>query len=244
MMETGILILAAGNSSRFGEAKQLLNFKGKSLLRNVCEEALKITKCVVVVTGSNHSEISKEIENLEVTPNLFSSIKLRDLTLKNRIAVSPMQQYSSVDGKPTNWHMVHLGSRAVGGAGLIITECTAVSPEGLNTLSDMGLWNNEQVEAWKPIVKFVQEQGAKIAVQLWHAGGKGSHAHPNDGFKHLPIEKGGWVTKSSSPVAMDGIVAAELTIDEIEKIKNDFVQASLRAIEAGFNTIELHAGHG
>jgi len=102
------------------------------------------------------------------TSNLFSPLTIRSLTLKNRIALSPMQQYCAVDGKPTNWHMVHLGSRAIGGAGLIITECTAVSPEGMNTLADVGLWNAEQVEAWKPIVQFVQEQGSAIAVQLWH----------------------------------------------------------------------------
>lgn len=176
--------------------------------------------------------------------NLFSPLQLRGLTIKNRIAVSPMQQYSASEGKPTNWHMVHLGSRAVGGAGLIITECTSVSPEGLNTLYDTGLWNYEQLEAWKPIVKFVQEQGTKIAVQLWHAGGKGSHSHPNQGLKPLSIEQGGWITKSSSSIAMGGNTPVELTIDEIEKIKNDFVHSAKLAVESGFNSIELHAGHG
>ena len=106
--------------------------------------------------------------------NLFSPITLRDLTLKNRIVVSPMQQYSAKDGIPGNWHLVHLGSRAVGGAGLILTECTAVSPEGLATLSDVGIWNDEQQKAWKTIVDFVHEQDAKIGIQLWHSGGKAS----------------------------------------------------------------------
>jgi len=180
------------------------------------------------------------MENL----NLFSSLTIRNLTIKNRIALSPMQMYSATNGIPGNWHLVHLGSRAVGGAGLIITECTAVSPDGMNTLSDVGLWNQEQTSAWKPIVKFVQEQGAAIAVQLWHSGGKGSHTHPNEGFKPLSVKNGGWVTKSSSPTPMGGVVPEMLTIQEIERIKNDFVMAAKNAVEAGFDAIELHAGHG
>ncbi len=178
------------------------------------------------------------------TLNLFSPLTIRNLTLKNRIAVSPMQMYCATDGKPGNWHLVHLGSRAVGGAGLIITECTAVSPEGMNTLSDTGLWNAEQTEAWKPIVKFVQEQGAAIAVQLWHSGGKGSHTHPNEGFKPMLVENGGWITKSSSATTMSGVTPVELTIHEIRKIITDFVEAAKRAVEAGFDSIEIHAGHG
>jgi len=178
------------------------------------------------------------------TTNLFSPLTIRSLTLKNRIVLSPMQQYSGVDGKPTNWHLVHLGSRAVGGAGLIITECTAVSAQGMNTLSDVGLWNSGQVEAWKPIVQFVQEQGSAIAVQLWHSGGKGSHTHPNDGLKPMAVENGGWITKSSSPTLMSGVVPEELSVPEIHQIKKDFVEAAKRAVEAGFNSIELHAGHG
>lgn len=178
------------------------------------------------------------------TTNLFSPLTIRSLTLKNRIALSPMQQYSGLDGKPTNWHLVHLGSRAVGGAGLIITECTAVSAEGMNTLADVGLWNTAQVEAWKPIVKFVQEQGSAIAVQLWHSGGKGSHTHPNEGFKPMAVEDGGWIPKSSSATMMSGVLPVELSVAEIHQIKNDFVEAAKRAVEAGFDTIELHAGHG
>lgn len=176
--------------------------------------------------------------------NLFSELKIRDLILKNRIVVSPMQQYSATEGIPNSWHLVHLGSRAVGGAGLIITECTAVSPEGLNTLYDTGLWNTAQQEAWKPIVEFVQKQGSKIAVQLWHSGSKGSHKHPNEGLKYLPVEEGGWITKSSSRTITDGVVSEELTVVEIQRIQQDFVEAAKRAVSAGFDTIELHAGHG
>ena len=177
--------------------------------------------------------------------HLFSPLQMRDITLRNRIVVSPMQQYEAIDGLVNNWHLVHLGSRAVGGAGLIITECTAVSPEGMNTPNDTGLWNQGQVAAWKPVVKFVQEQGAKIAVQLWHSGGKGSHSHPTEGFKYVSPENGGWIPKSASPMALDlAHESIALTIPEIQAIKNDFAEAAKRAVIAGFDSIELHAGHG
>jgi 2,4-dienoyl-CoA reductase-like NADH-dependent reductase (Old Yellow Enzyme family) len=176
--------------------------------------------------------------------NLFSPIQLRSLTLKNRIAVSPMQQYSAKNGVPGNWHLVHLGSRAVGGAGLILTECTAVSPEGLATLNDVGIWNEEQKNAWKNIVDFVHEQDAKIGIQLWHSGGKGSLKHPNERMKPLSDEEGGWTVKSSSARDFNGVFAEELTIPEIHELKVKFVQAAFRAVDAGFDTIELHAGHG
>lgn len=176
--------------------------------------------------------------------NLFSPITLRNLTLKNRIALSPMQQYGAKNGVPNNWHLVHLGSRAVGGAGLILTECTAVAPEGLATLSDVGIWNDEQQTAWKNIVDFVHEQNAKIGIQLWHSGGKGSLKHPNEHMKPLAVEDGGWIVKSSSAVDFHGVIAEELTISEIKELTAHFVKAALRAVEAGFDTIELHAGHG
>lgn len=176
--------------------------------------------------------------------NLFSSLTLRNLTLKNRIALSPMQQYSAKNGIPGNWHLVHLGSRAVGGAGLIISECTAVSSEGLATLSDVGIWNDEQKNAWKILVDFVHEQDAKIGIQLWHSGAKGSLKHPNEGMKPLTVEEGGWTLKSSSATEIHGVISEELTIQEIQELKTKFVDAALRAVEAGFDTIELHAGHG
>jgi len=176
---------------------------------------------------------------------LFTPLQLRSLTLKNRLAMSPMQQYSSPDGLVGQWHLVHLGSRAVGGVGLIITEATAVTPEGRNTLFDTGIWNEAQVAAWRPIVEFVQAQGAKIAVQLWHAGGKGSHAHPAAGFHYLPPADGGWTTKSASAVSLDHQHTSEaLTIPEIQNLLADFAAGAQRAVAAGFDAIELHAGHG
>jgi 2,4-dienoyl-CoA reductase-like NADH-dependent reductase (Old Yellow Enzyme family) len=178
--------------------------------------------------------------------NLFSSITIKKMTLKNRIVVSPMQQYSSADGKVTDWHLVHLGSRAVGGAGLIITESTAVSPEGRSTLYDAGLYNDEQKDAWKTIIKFVQQQGAKIAVQLGHFGSKGSRSHPNEGLKYLTPDEGGWQTKSSSAIApFPGMsIPVELTIEEIKTIQQQFISAAKRAVDAGFDAIEIHAAHG
>jgi len=176
--------------------------------------------------------------------NLFSPIHIRSLTLKNRIALSPMQQYSAKNGIPGNWHLVHLGSRAVGGAGLILTECTAVSEEGMATLSDVGIWNEEQKNAWENIVNFVHGQDAKIGIQLWHSGGKGSLKHPNERMKPLTPEEGGWIVKSSSAQEFNGVFAEELTIDEILELQAKFVKAALRSVEAGFDTIELHAAHG
>jgi 2,4-dienoyl-CoA reductase-like NADH-dependent reductase (Old Yellow Enzyme family) len=178
--------------------------------------------------------------------NLFSAIAISEMTLRNRIVVSPMQQYSAVDGKVTDWHLVHLGSRAVGGAGLIITESTAVSPEERSTLYDAGLYNDEQRDAWKPVIKFVQQQGAKIAVQLGHFGSKGSRSHPNEGLKYLSPEEGGWQTKSSSAIApFPGMSIPEaMSNDEIKAIQQQYISAVKRAVEAGFDAIELHAAHG
>jgi 2,4-dienoyl-CoA reductase-like NADH-dependent reductase (Old Yellow Enzyme family) len=180
------------------------------------------------------------------TKNLFTPINIRGMVLKNRIVVSPMQQFSAVNGKVGHWHMVHLGSRAVGGAGLIITESLAVNKEGRSTHHDAGLWNNGQIPGWRTINKFVHDQGAKIAVQLAHFGSKGSRSHPNDGLQYLTPENGGWETKSSSAVAPFNNMSLpkELTLHEIIKIKRDFVSAAQRAVSAGFDAIEIHAGHG
>ena len=170
--------------------------------------------------------------------NLFSPLKIRGMSLRNRIVMSPMQQYSSENGKVGNWHYVHLGSRAVGGAALIITECTAVSKEGMNTPEDAGLWNTEQMEAWKPIVTFCQQNGSKIAVQLWHSGGKGSHSHKNGHFKYIGPEQGGRITKSASPFKLDEHhFSVALTLEEILSIKSDFIHSAKLAVEAGFDCL-------
>lgn len=178
--------------------------------------------------------------------NLFSPLQIKGMELKNRIAVSPMQQFSAVNGKVGHWHMVHLGSRAVGGAALIITESLAVNKEGRSTHYDAGLWNDGLVPAWRSINKFIHEQGAKTAAQIAHFGSKASRSHPNDGLQYLTPENGGWITKSSSAVAPFNNMSLprELSLRDIGKIKNDFVTAARRAVTAGFDAIELHAGHG
>ncbi|WP_052425320.1 bifunctional salicylyl-CoA 5-hydroxylase/oxidoreductase [Streptomyces fulvoviolaceus] len=180
------------------------------------------------------------------TPPMFYPLKLRDLTLKNRVAVSPMAQYSAVDGMPTTWHLVHLGSRAVGGAGLVITEMTCVSPEGRITPGCPGIWNDEQANAWSGIVDFVHQQtSAKIALQIGHAGRKASTKLGWEGTDD-PLESGGWpiVAPSAIPYRTDSQVPHELTGDEIAAIVDDHVAAARRAESAGFDMIELHFAHG
>jgi 2,4-dienoyl-CoA reductase-like NADH-dependent reductase (Old Yellow Enzyme family) len=178
--------------------------------------------------------------------NLFTPLTIRSVTLKNRIVVSPMQQYSSVDGFATDWHLVHLGSRAVGGAGLIITESASINELARSTHNDIGMWKDEHIDKWQHINAFIHEQGAKTAMQLGHFGNKASRSHPNDGFNYLELDKGGWQTVSSSAVApFAGMsVPKELTIEAINEIKNDFKNAALRAVKAGFDVLELHFAHG
>ncbi|WP_138991569.1 NADH:flavin oxidoreductase/NADH oxidase [Larkinella sp. C7] len=180
-------------------------------------------------------------------PNLFSPLIIRSVQLKNRIAVSPMCQYSSEDGFANDWHLVHLGSRAVGGAGLVMTEATAVSPEGRISPDDLGIWKDEHLVNLKRIAAFIEAHGAVPAMQLAHAGRKASHHRPWDGGKFIaPDAERGWQTVAPSPIPFVPVepVPLELTTEAIEKILADFVAASRRALEAGFKVIELHAAHG
>jgi len=132
--------------------------------------------------------------------HLFSPLKIRDIELKNRITVSPMCQYSSKNGFPTDWHLVHLGSYAVGGAGLILTEATAVSPEGRISPDDAGIWNDEQANAYKRITAFIKSQNSIPGIQLAHAGRKASTYSPWKGTGEVKIENGGWLTLAPSPI--------------------------------------------
>jgi 2,4-dienoyl-CoA reductase-like NADH-dependent reductase (Old Yellow Enzyme family) len=172
-------------------------------------------------------------------------MRLRGLELRNRIFVSPMCQYSAVDGMPDDWHLVHLGSRAVGGAALVIAEATAVSPEGRISPDDTGIWNDEQADAWARIARFVRDQGAAAGVQLAHAGRKASTHSPWKGHGSVPAAEGGWETLAPSAVAF-GRYAPPREMDEreIEKVVEDFATAAERAREAGFQTVELHMAHG
>ena len=178
--------------------------------------------------------------------NLFSSIEIKSLTLRNRVVVSPMQQYSSKDGFANDWHLVHYGSRAIGGAGLVITESAIVDPDGRSTASDLGIWKDEHIDYLKKITDFVHHNHSKIAIQLAHFGSKGSKSHPNDGFQPITIEQGGWQTVSSSEKApFPGMSTPQkMTIKEIKDVQKNFVEAAKRSVIAGFDAIELHAAHG
>jgi 2,4-dienoyl-CoA reductase-like NADH-dependent reductase (Old Yellow Enzyme family) len=177
---------------------------------------------------------------------LFSSLTIRNITLKNRIVMSPMCQYSSVDGFSNDWHMVHLGSRAAGGTGLIFTEATAVSPEGRITPGDLGLWKDEHIPGLSRIVSFIHQHGAIVGIQIAHAGRKASCAVPWDNGKQLGEDQGGWTTLGPSSIPLiDGDRAPE-SLDEkgIRKVISDFKEAARRARIAGFNIVEIHSAHG
>lgn len=177
---------------------------------------------------------------------LFSPVQIGPLTLRNRIGMSPMCQYSAVDGMAQAWHMAHLGGRATGGLGLMMVEATGVLPEGRITPGCTGLWNDAQRDAFKPIVGFVREQGTAIGIQLAHAGRKASCALPWQGGAQLAPAHGGWQTVAPSPVAFrDGdALPKEMTADDIAHVVAAFAAAARRAAEAAFDFVEIHAAHG
>ena len=185
------------------------------------------------------------------TPVLLNSSRLRGMEIRNRIWLAPMCQYmvAAEDGVPTDWHLVHLGARATGGFGLIVTEATAVSPEGRISPRDTGLWNPEQVRAWSRIVAFCQEQGAKVAVQLAHAGRKASTWPNLPAFRNrrgtVPEFSSGWRTVGPTEEPFPGMEPPEaLTVAEIHQVIEDYADAADRALEAGFDALELHFAHG
>lgn len=177
---------------------------------------------------------------------LFEPIQQRSLSLRNRIVVSPMCQYSATDGLPDHWHLVHLGSRAVGGAGAVIAEATAVSAQGRISPGDTGLWNEAQLAAWQPIVAFIAAQGAVPGVQLAHAGRKASAQRPWEGGGSLAAAQGAWTTVAPSAVPFDAGWHVPLALDAagIRQVLADFRAAAQRALVAGFKLVELHAAHG
>jgi 2,4-dienoyl-CoA reductase-like NADH-dependent reductase (Old Yellow Enzyme family) len=179
--------------------------------------------------------------------SLFSPLKLREVTLRNRIAVSPMCQYSAKEGRPTDWHFVHLGSRAVGGAGAVIFEVTAVEPRGRGTPLDLGLWDDGQIEPLARIARFVEEQGAVAGIQIGHAGRKASSRVPWDaGGGPLSVEAGGWpvVGPSALAYAPGHPTPSALSVDELGGLVRAFGAAARRALAAGFRLLEIHAAHG
>ena len=176
---------------------------------------------------------------------LFSSFTLRDITFKNRIVVSPMCQYSSVDGFANDWHLVHLGTRAVGGAGLVISEAAAVSPEGRITPNDLGLWKDEHIDFLKRITTFIEIQGSVPGIQLAHAGRKASHDVPWKGGKAL-TDNTAWQTLAPANIAYAATEPQPkaMSVNEIKQCIADFENAAIRAVKAGFKVIEIHAAHG
>jgi len=177
---------------------------------------------------------------------IFSPLKLRSLELRNRIFVSPMCQYSAEDGVPTDWHLVHLGSRAVGGAAVVIAEKTAVVPEGRITPGCTGIWNDAQRRAWAPIAAFIAAHGAAPGIQLGHAGRKASCAPPWLGGKPLAAGEGAWtaVAPSAVPFAAGDPAPHALAPEEIEALVLRYAEAARRAADAGFQVVEIHAAHG
>ena len=178
--------------------------------------------------------------------HLFAPLKLRSLTLPHRIAVSPMCEYSAVDGFPNDWHLVHLGSRAIGGAALVITEASAVSPEGRITPADLGIYKDEHIAAFKPLTSFLHEHGSWAGCQLAHAGRKASMAVPWEPVRLIPPSEGGWQPLAPSAIPFDDAygLPAELDRAGMDKIVADFTAATHRAIAAGFDLVEVHAAHG
>ena len=178
-------------------------------------------------------------------PILFSPLQLRSLTLPNRIIVSPMCQYSSEDGMPNEWHFVHLGSRAVGGAAMVFVEASGVTPEGRITPWDAGIWSQAHAKAWAPIARFLREHGAIPAIQLAHAGRKASCTKPWLGGKALAPGDGAWETLGPSPIPHGSYPPPRsMTIDEIERTVDDFRRAALHSLAAGFDVVEVHGAHG
>jgi len=180
------------------------------------------------------------------TPPMFHPFRLRDVVVPNRIVVSPMDQYSAVDGIPNDWHLVHLGSRAIGGAGLVMTEMTCVSPEGRISPADTGIWNDEQVAAWGRITEFVHESSpALIGLQIGHSGRKGSTKKMWEGDTD-PLDEGNWEVMSASPIRYrpDSQVPREMTSEDMAEVLDEHVSAARRGADAGFDWLELHFAHG
>lgn len=183
---------------------------------------------------------------MDAMSRLFSPIRIRSLEFKNRLVVSPMCQYSAKDGVPNDWHLVHLGSRAVGGAAVVFTEATAVSPEGRISPADTGIWSDEHVKAFKRIADFITEYGALPGIQLAHAGRKASTKIPWEGDGEVTIGNGGWQTIAPSAVkfADNYPLPKEMTLSDIGVVADQFEEAARRSLAAGFQVAEIHMAHG
>lgn len=179
-------------------------------------------------------------------PSLFQPLKMRGVTLRNRIGVSPMCTYSAREGVAQDWHLIHYGARALGGAGVVLVEATAVTAEGRISPADLGLWDDGQIAALARIARGIADQGAAPGIQLAHAGRKAGHRPPHRGGDRLPEAEGGWSTIAPSPLAFSPGESAPRALDEsgIQAVIQAFIAATQRALQAGFTVIELHAAHG
>ena len=209
--------------------------------------------CIIVRHDPNNpledkpmSENERRILKRDPQPHLLRPITFRGVTSRNRIMLSPMCQYSAQDGVPDDWHLVHLGSRAVGGAGIVFTEATHIEPAGRISPHCLGLWNGEQEQAFARIAQFIEKQGAVPGIQLGHAGRKASTCPPWDGAKPLAPEDGGWETIGPSALAFaQGFrPPREMSIGDIAQLTQKMVDSAIRARRAGFKIIEVHAAHG
>ena len=178
--------------------------------------------------------------------HLFDELEIRGVTLRNRIAVSPMCEYSSVDGFASDWHLVHLGSRAVGGAGLVMTEAAAVTPEGRISPEDLGIWKDEHIPMLARIAEFIRSQGSVAGIQLAHAGRKGSMYRPWSGAGAIPLSQGGWIPVGPNTTPFDPAYPVPAALDEngIHEVVKSFAEAARRSLRAGFQIVEIHAAHG
>ncbi len=178
---------------------------------------------------------------------LFEPLLIKEVTLRNRIAVSPMCQYCSEDGLPNDWHLVHLGSRAVGGAGMVMVEATAVSPDGRISPADSGIYTDQHIEPFTKITQFLKEHGAVAGIQIAHAGRKASVRKPWEGDDSIDPDQDGWDTIAPSAIAFGGTipkVPREMTASDIKRVQTDFVDSAKRSLAAGFDFLELHFAHG
>jgi 2,4-dienoyl-CoA reductase-like NADH-dependent reductase (Old Yellow Enzyme family) len=201
---------------------------------------------LIVIPFTKHSKGVTQTRTI-MASHLFSILQLKSIILKNRIVISPMCQYSAEDGFANDWHLVHLGARAVGGAGLIIQEATSVSPEGRITPEDLGIWSDEHIEKYKQITAFILKQNAFPGIQLAHAGRKASVSPPWQGNRKLTLDEDGWRTVAPSAIpyhADEELPPLELDREGIQKVIADFKAAAKRAHEACYKVLEIHAAHG
>ena len=199
-----------------------------------------------ILDARSSGETERRILQTDQNPNLFKPLTIRSVTSRNHIMVSPMCQYSGIDGFTTNWHYVHLGARAIGGAGIVCTEVIHTESRGRITPGCLGLWSDEQRDRLAPIVEFISDQGAIPAAQIGHAGRKGSISRPWEGSIPLTPKKGAWSTISSSPNSFSEgwHLPEELSLGGIDEVIESFKNATRRARQAGFKIIELHGAHG